>query len=89
MSEVLVLVDHVDGTVRKSTLELLTIARRLGEPSAVFLGSGVETAREALAQYGAEKIYLVDVRRESATTWSRRRPRCWPSWSARPRRPRC
>ena len=28
MSEVLVLVDHVDGTVRKSTLELLTIARR-------------------------------------------------------------
>ena len=41
MSEVLVLVDHVDGTVRKSTLELLTIARRLGEPAAVFIGSGV------------------------------------------------
>ena len=60
MSEVLVLVDHVDGTVRKSTLELLTIARRLGEPAAVFIGSGVDTAREALAQYGAEKIYLVD-----------------------------
>ena len=60
MSEVLVLVDHVDGNVRKSTLELLTIARRLGEPSAVFIGSGVDTAREALAQYGAEKIYRVD-----------------------------
>jgi len=60
MSEVLVLVDHVDGTVRKSTLELLTIARRLGEPAAVFIGPGVDTAREALAQYGAEKIYLVD-----------------------------
>ena len=60
MSEVLVLVDHVDGTVRKSTLELLTIGRRLGEPAAVFIGSGVDTAREALAQYGAQKIYLVD-----------------------------
>ena len=35
---VLVLVDHVDGAVRKPTYELLTIARRLGEPSAVFIG---------------------------------------------------
>ena len=60
MSEVLVLVDHVDGTVRKSTLEMLTIARRLGEPAAVFIGSGVDTAREALAQYGAEKVYVID-----------------------------
>ena len=39
MSEILVLVDHVDGNVRKTTSELLTIARRLGEPSAVFIGS--------------------------------------------------
>ena len=38
MSEILVLVDHVDGAVRKPTLELLTIAKRLGEPSAVFIG---------------------------------------------------
>ena len=38
MSEVLVLIDHVDGAVRKPTYELLTIARRLGEPSAVFIG---------------------------------------------------
>jgi electron transfer flavoprotein alpha subunit len=37
MSEILVLVDHVDGAVRKTTNELLTIARRLGEPSAVFI----------------------------------------------------
>ncbi|MFD8469146.1 electron transfer flavoprotein subunit alpha/FixB family protein, partial [Streptomyces cyaneofuscatus] len=27
MAEVLVLVDHVDGAVRKPTLELLTLAR--------------------------------------------------------------
>ena len=39
MSEVLVLVDHVDGKVTKPTLELLTIARRLGEPSAVLIGA--------------------------------------------------
>ncbi|MEU6769082.1 electron transfer flavoprotein subunit alpha/FixB family protein, partial [Streptomyces sp. NPDC046853] len=28
MAEVLVYVDHVDGAVRKPTLELLTLARR-------------------------------------------------------------
>ncbi len=32
MAEVLVYVDHVDGAVRKPTLELLTLARRIGEP---------------------------------------------------------
>ena len=38
MSEVLVVIDHADGEVKKPTYELLTIARRLGEPSAVFIG---------------------------------------------------
>jgi electron transfer flavoprotein alpha subunit len=60
MSEILVLVDHVDGAVRKPTLELLTLARRLGEPSAVFLGSGAEQAKDSLAAYGAEKVYAAD-----------------------------
>jgi electron transfer flavoprotein alpha subunit len=60
MAEVLVLVDHIDGAVRKTTSELLTIARRLGEPSAVLIGAGFDTARETLAQYGAEKIYRVE-----------------------------
>jgi electron transfer flavoprotein alpha subunit len=60
MAEVLVLVDHVDGVVRKTTSEMLTIARRLGEPSAVFIGAGLEAAKETLAQYGAEKVYLVE-----------------------------
>jgi electron transfer flavoprotein alpha subunit len=59
MAEILVLVDHVDGAVRKTTNELLTIARRLGEPSAVFIGSG-EAPVEALKKFGAEKIYVVD-----------------------------
>ncbi len=60
MSEVLVLVDHVDGAVRKTTNELLTIARRLGEPSAVFIGALGDDAAAVLKQYGAEKIYVVD-----------------------------
>ena len=60
MAEVLVLVDHVGGSVKKTTAELLTLAGRLGEPSAVFFGSEVEQAREALAKYGAQKVYVVD-----------------------------
>jgi Electron transfer flavoprotein, alpha subunit len=60
MAEVLVLVDHVDGAVRKTTFELLTIARRLGEPSAVLIGAGFDAAKEILAQYGAEKIYRLE-----------------------------
>src|SRR4051794_25602285 len=57
MSEVLVLVDAVDGKVTKPTLELLTIARRIGEPSAVVIGAA-DTA--PLKAYGAAKIYTVD-----------------------------
>jgi len=62
MSEVLVLVDHVDGAVRKPTYELLTIAKRLGEPSAVFIGGAeaADAAVEAVKKYGAEKVYVVD-----------------------------
>ncbi|MET9274447.1 electron transfer flavoprotein subunit alpha/FixB family protein [Kribbella sp. NPDC003557] len=56
MSNVLVLVDHTAGTVRKTTAELLTIARRLGEPVAVFIGEGVQEALPALGQYGATKV---------------------------------
>src|SRR4051795_4306459 len=62
MSEVLVLVDHLDGAVRKPTYELLTIAKRLGEPSAVFIGDGAKAAEvaEKVKAYGAEKVYVVD-----------------------------
>jgi electron transfer flavoprotein alpha subunit len=62
MTEVLVLVDHADGEVKKPTYELLTIARRLGEPSAVFIGSGDQgsAVAEKVKKYGAEKVYVVD-----------------------------
>jgi|SRR5690625_277181 len=55
MSEVLVLIDAADGAVTKPSLELLTIARRIGEPSAVVFGSS-DTG--TLSEYGAEKIYV-------------------------------
>ncbi|HEX7740222.1 MAG TPA: electron transfer flavoprotein subunit alpha/FixB family protein [Marmoricola sp.] len=62
MSEVLVLVDHADGAVKKPTLELLAIAKRLGEPSAVFIGGAdkAAAAADAVKAYGAEKVYVVD-----------------------------
>ena len=62
MSEVLVLIDHADGEVKKPTYELLTIARRLGEPSAVFIGSGDQAAAvaEKVKKYGAAKVHVVD-----------------------------
>jgi len=56
MPNILVLADHVGGTVRKTTAELLTIARRLGEPVAVCIGDGVESALPALGRYGAAKV---------------------------------
>ncbi|GAA1994509.1 electron transfer flavoprotein subunit alpha/FixB family protein [Kitasatospora viridis] len=62
MAEILVLVDHADGAVRKPALELLTIARRIGEPSAVVLGAGAAAADIAAkaAEFGAAKVYTVD-----------------------------
>ncbi|TYL51660.1 electron transfer flavoprotein subunit alpha/FixB family protein [Nocardioides sp. BGMRC 2183] len=62
MSEVLVLVDHVDGAVRKPSYELLAIAKRLGEPAAVFIGGAdkAAAAAESLKGYGADKVYVVD-----------------------------
>ncbi|MFJ9556919.1 electron transfer flavoprotein subunit alpha/FixB family protein [Nocardiopsis sp. NPDC101807] len=58
MAEVLVLVDHVDGQVKKVTTELLTAARRIGEPAAVWIGDGAESGKAALAEFGAEKVYV-------------------------------
>ncbi|MEU4654807.1 electron transfer flavoprotein subunit alpha/FixB family protein, partial [Streptomyces sp. NPDC023723] len=56
MAEVLVYVDHADGAVRKPTLELLTLARRIGEPVAVALGSGAAGTAAALAEHGAVRV---------------------------------
>ena len=58
MAEVLVLVEHVDGSVKKVTYELLTLAARIGEPAAVFVGSGADAAIPGLAEYGAATVYV-------------------------------
>ncbi|MFJ8627686.1 electron transfer flavoprotein subunit alpha/FixB family protein [Kitasatospora sp. NPDC093550] len=62
MAEILVLVDHADGVVRKPALELLTLARRIGEPSAVVLGAGAAAAEIAAkaGEFGAAKVYVAD-----------------------------
>ena len=62
MAEVLVLVDHVEGEIKKSTFELLTAARALGEPSAVVVGAPgtAATLTDGLREYGAEKIYVAE-----------------------------
>lgn len=62
MSEVLVLVDHAEGAVRKPTYEFLALAKKLGEPSAVYIGPADKAAEvaEKVKGYGAEKVYVVD-----------------------------
>jgi electron transfer flavoprotein alpha subunit len=59
MAEVLVLVEHAEGTPKRVTFELLTAARRLGEPSAVVLGpaGSAGAVKDKLAEYGAATVY--------------------------------
>jgi electron transfer flavoprotein alpha subunit len=60
MGEILVLAEHDAGALKKVTLELLTAARALGTPAAVFVGAGFETAAPRLAEYGAAKVYVAE-----------------------------
>lgn len=60
MAEILVLVDHADGAVKKVTLELLSLAATVGEPSAVFIGKGADAAVPVLAEHGAVKVYVAE-----------------------------
>jgi electron transfer flavoprotein alpha subunit len=62
MAEVLVLVDHGNGELKKVTFELLTAARELGEPAAVVVGAPGTASKltAALASYGAAKVYVAE-----------------------------
>jgi electron transfer flavoprotein alpha subunit len=61
MAEVLILAEHGSaGEVKRVTLELLTAARRLGEPSVVWTGPGAAAAQPRLAEYGAAKVYAAE-----------------------------
>ncbi|BBY56903.1 electron transfer flavoprotein subunit alpha/FixB family protein [Mycolicibacterium sarraceniae] len=62
MAEVLVLVEHAEGAVRKVTAELITAARALGEPAAVVIGAEGTAAPlvDDLKAAGAAKIYVAE-----------------------------
>jgi electron transfer flavoprotein alpha subunit len=57
MATILVLVEHEDGKLKKVTSQMLTKARELGEPAAVFVGEGLDGATQALGRYGAKTVY--------------------------------
>ena len=62
MAEVLVLVEHADGALKKVTSELITAARVLGEPAAVVVGKPgtADPLVDGLKAAGAAKIYVAE-----------------------------
>ncbi|WP_088317054.1 electron transfer flavoprotein subunit alpha/FixB family protein [Kineosporia sp. R_H_3] len=66
--QVLVLVETVpadpatgrSGTVRRPSLEQLTVARRLGTPAALVCGPADDDVVAVLGQHGAATVYVVD-----------------------------
>jgi electron transfer flavoprotein alpha subunit len=60
MAEVLVFAEHAGGQVKKVTTELLTLARRHGEPAVVWTGPGAPAGRDRLAEFGAARVYVAD-----------------------------
>ena len=60
MSEVLIVAEHINSHVSKPALELLTLARRLGQPVAVIFGDIEDTIIKALGEYGATRVLSVN-----------------------------
>jgi electron transfer flavoprotein alpha subunit len=62
MAEVLVLVEHAEGALKKVTSELITAARVVGEPSAVVVGKPgtADPLIDGLKAAGAAKIYVAE-----------------------------
>lgn len=62
MAEVLVLVEHAEGALKKVTSELITAARALGDPAAVVVGPPGTAAPlvDGLKEAGAAKIYVAE-----------------------------
>jgi electron transfer flavoprotein alpha subunit len=62
MAEVLVLVEHADGALKKVSSELITAARVLGEPAAVVVGKpgAADPLVDGLKSAGAAKIYVAE-----------------------------
>jgi electron transfer flavoprotein alpha subunit len=65
MSKTLLIAEHADGTLRKSTLQAMSLARDLvakrgGSLSVVVIGHQLGAVAQELASYGAETIYVLD-----------------------------
>ena len=60
MAEILVLAEHAGGEVKKVTYELITLARRFGEPAVVWTGPGAEEGQPGCAEFGAARVYVAD-----------------------------
>ena len=62
MAEVLVLVEHAEGVLKKVTGELLAAAARIGSPAAVVVGAAGSAAGlvAALGAAGAVKVYAAE-----------------------------
>ena len=62
MAEVLVLVEHAEGALKKVSSELITAARVLGEPAAVVVSKPgtAEPLVDGLKAAGAAKIYVAE-----------------------------
>ncbi len=65
MPELLVLVDHANGSPRKAATQILTRARQLaaatGDPvAAVWLGPGASQGALAVGDFGADRLYAWD-----------------------------
>jgi len=64
-SGVLVIAEHRDGKLRKISLELLNVGKKLagslgGSLSACLIGKGVEGLAAELGKFGAQKVFLCD-----------------------------
>ena len=57
MAKVLVFIDNPGPALKKSSLELLTIARSLGEPAVAFNGEVHADVAAALGAYGVQALY--------------------------------
>src|SRR4051794_28390813 len=59
MAKVLVVAEHRDGRLKKSTFELIGASAAAGnETHAIILGEGVEALAKELGQYGAKTVHL-------------------------------
>jgi electron transfer flavoprotein alpha subunit len=59
MPKVLIVAEHADSHVSKPAFELLTLARRLGDPVVVVFGEADDTVAKALGEYGATRVLAV------------------------------